>query len=348
MSLKAKLDARAKDGYINAIRQGCLTLYDYSSKTAYDKVWDEYTIMARGLVVHDDGRIVARPFPKFFNLGERPETQPKALPAHTPELAKKYDGSLIISFWNPEENRWQAVTRGSWDNVQTRYANPWVQSHAEKLDRTHTYMFELVAPWNRIVVAYPEEKMILLGIIHTETGLDHPYATVREIGLELSFEAIHSEVRPISSVDLSAKGTNEEGFVARFENGLRVKIKYDEYVLLHKTLTGLTVKQIWESLSTKTPLDLSLVPDEFMNWYRVKKQTLLDQYSSIEERAKKIFAATPKMSDRKGYAMHFKSQEQELVSILFRMLDEISYDDIIWKLVRPRSNPEETFQKAEL
>lgn len=348
MSIKAALDAHAKDGYLNAIRRGPLTLYDYSSKTVYDKVWNDVTIMARGLVVHDDGRVVARPFPKFFNLGERPETQPNTLPAHTPELAKKYDGSLVISFWNSDENRWQAITRGSWDNVQTRFANPWLATHATPFDKAHTYLFELVAPWNRIVVAYSEEKMILLGVIHTETGMDHPYSKVRAIGTSLGLESVHWESRPISSIDLAAKGTNEEGFVARFENGLRVKVKYDEYVLLHKTLTGLTVKQIWESLSTHTPLDLSLVPDEFMNWYRAKHKELVDHYQSCEERAKQIFAATPKMADRKGYAMHFQTQEKELVSVLFRMLDAVAYDDILWKLVRPRSNPEETFQKSEL
>jgi tRNA splicing ligase len=43
----------------------------YTEKVQYEKLWDEYTSMARGLVFNGvNGKILSRPFKKFFNLGE--------------------------------------------------------------------------------------------------------------------------------------------------------------------------------------------------------------------------------------------------------------------------------------
>ena len=42
----------------------------YTQKCQYNKMWDEHTILARGIVTTRDGDVVSRPFPKFFNLGE--------------------------------------------------------------------------------------------------------------------------------------------------------------------------------------------------------------------------------------------------------------------------------------
>ena len=52
---------------------------NFTSKAFFDGKWDQVNGMARGLFVADDRRIVARSYPKFFNLGERPETRMKGL-----------------------------------------------------------------------------------------------------------------------------------------------------------------------------------------------------------------------------------------------------------------------------
>ena len=44
-----------------------LTIWNYSTKVQYDRLWDEVTLMARGLVTNSKGEIIARPFTKFFN-----------------------------------------------------------------------------------------------------------------------------------------------------------------------------------------------------------------------------------------------------------------------------------------
>lgn len=47
-------------------------LWCYTNRRVYDDVWDEFSLLARGLILHPaERRIVATPFPKFFNAGER-------------------------------------------------------------------------------------------------------------------------------------------------------------------------------------------------------------------------------------------------------------------------------------
>ena len=43
-----------------------LTIWNYSQKVQYEKLWDDITMQCRGLVTNSKGRIVARPFRKFL------------------------------------------------------------------------------------------------------------------------------------------------------------------------------------------------------------------------------------------------------------------------------------------
>ena len=61
---------------------------------------------------------------------------------------------------------------------------------------------------------------------------------------------------------------NQEGFVIRFEDGLRLKFKFVDYVKLRRVLPQVTSKVIWEMLRDKTNFEdiLERVLDEFYNW----------------------------------------------------------------------------------
>lgn len=327
---KTELDAQVKEGWINAVRNGELTIYNYSNKCVFDKGWNPLTLAARGLVLHDDGRILARPWPKFFNLGERPDDK---LPAETPELSKKYDGSLLVVFFDTVG--WRAVTRGCWENVQTKYANDWLRQHDRKLQPQFTYLFELVAPWNRIVVHYPKDDMILLGMVATETGEDFSYREVRNEAIRVGLSPVEYETRPIESLNLEDPLIkNEEGFVARFSNGFRVKLKYRQYLLLHKIVTGLSIKGIWEILASGNQPDFSNVPDEFMGWYVKQRNKIQAKYDVMEAEAKRLFREIGTKENRKDYALEY-TQRGELAGTLFRMLDGKPYAETIWKRCRP-------------
>jgi len=339
-TMKQELDKRVADGLINATRNGDLTIYNYSERTVFERLWDEYTMAARGLVLDDTGRVVARPWKKFFNLGERVDDE---MPAETPELAKKYDGSLVIVFH--EGSAWRAITRGSWDNVQTKYAEGWLRDHGWKLNKSRTYMLELVAPWNRIVVHYPKDDMILLGMIETETGIDFSYADTRQHAIDMSLTPVEFETRPIDSLDLEDPTIkNEEGFVARFSNGYRVKLKYRQYVYLHKIFTGLSIKGIWEILASGNQPDLSNVPDEFMGWYAKQRDKIQRDFDRLKSDTLAVYERIGKRATRKEYALEYM-KHGEIAGALFRLLDGKDPAEALWKRCKP--DVHETFKVDE-
>ena len=75
-----------------------LTIWNYSQKVQYEKLWDDITMQCRGLVTNSKGQIVARPFKKFFNLEEMDSP-----PSGEFKVYEKMDGSLGILFYYEEE-----------------------------------------------------------------------------------------------------------------------------------------------------------------------------------------------------------------------------------------------------
>ncbi len=141
---------------------------------------------------------------------------------------------------------------------------------------------------------------------------------------------------------------DKEGYVIRFKNGFRMKIKGEEYKRLHRILTNISNRDIWEYLKDGKPLDeiLDKVPDEFYNWVKETKNTLETDYSKIENEyiwIYKILSRDEKINGRKifaEYALKYKHP-----SILFSMYDNRDYKNIIWKILYP--NYSKPFKKDD-
>lgn len=134
---------------------------------------------------------------------------------------------------------------------------------------------------NRIVVDYGGfEGLVLLAAYDNNTGQE-----VDRIELEKleGFDVVkrYNSITDYKSLKSMVKD-NQEGFVIRFKNGFRMKIKGDEYCRLHKILTNVSNRDIWEYLKDGKPPDdiLDKVPDEFYNWVR---ETIKDFENKFEE-----------------------------------------------------------------
>jgi RNA ligase len=117
-----------------------LTIWNYSPKVQYEKLWDDITIQCRGLVTNSKNEIIARPFKKFFNYEEH---KPEDLPNEEFEVYEKMDGSLGILFHY--ENEWILATRGSFTSEQSIKGTEMLKKYPlEKLDVNNTYLFEII------------------------------------------------------------------------------------------------------------------------------------------------------------------------------------------------------------
>jgi T4 RnlA family RNA ligase len=310
-----------------------LTIWNYTEKVQYESLWDEVTLTTRGLVTDSSGRVVARPFSKFFNLEEG-----KHQPTQEFEVFEKMDGSLGIVFV------WQGqvvyATRGSFLSDQSKWMASWGDRYnfSNILVEGYTYLFEIIYPENRIVVDYGgESRLVLLGVIKTDTGEETSWSDLSLVdGWDLvkRYDGISDYTLLKGMVE-----NNREGFVVRFSNGSRVKIKGEEYLRLHRIMTNLSTTAIWEVLSGGGDVlsTLTDVPDEFYNKIHQYSNELMDKYTKLEDEYIWIFDLLSK-SDvskiRSGFAELAKKYKYP--AILFRMYDDKDYSEIIWKIIRPK------------
>ncbi len=304
-----------------------LFIYNYSPTVQYEKLWNEITLQTRGLILDSEMNYVARPFSKFFNYEEH---KPEEIPLVPFQVFDKLDGSLGILYWI--ENEPYIATRGSFTSKQALHATSILHgnySHSfSKLEKDKTYLFEIIYPENRIVVNYGKlDDIILLAIIDNETGLDLPLPDQSFFKCVNRYDGL-SDLNKIREID----NADDEGFVILFSNGMRLKMKFKEYVRLHRIITGVSNIAIWEYLAEGKPFDelLDRVPDEFYDWVKKTESELTGKFTEILNQCNSVFMVK---ESRKETALYF--QTQKYPPILFLMLDEKSTHKAIWKLVRP-------------
>lgn len=320
---------------------GNLLIWNYTPKCQYDQIWNEVTMQARGLITTPDGTIKARGFLKFFNLEEYQGTIP-VTHLRPFKVTEKMDGSLGIMYFI--DNKPYIATRGSFVSEQAIKANE-ILYHKyggiTGLFKPHyTYLFEILYPQNRIVVDYGNtEDLVLLAIIDTETGEEQDIHDPNFLQLckgLFPIVKLYDGIKDINELK-QLEELNKEGFVIRFESGLRLKCKFSEYVRLHRLLTQCTARTIWELLRNNQKFDdlLEKVPDEFFHWVKTTKNTLQTQYDTIETLAKEIHAQVKDLPTRKEQAAIVCKHSHS--AVVFSMLDGKPYADIIWKQLKPQA-----------
>jgi len=188
---------------------------------------------------------VCVPFYKFFNYGEQ---NYKELKSENLKVQEKVDGSLIKMWF---DGHWRVSTNGTisaasaslqfqtdkYKNYMDLFNAAWKNTEQAKwrgmyseeiLDKDCTYMFELVSPYNRIVVPYKDIKLYHLGTRNNKT--------LQEFECNINIEKPKTyNLNSIPEIIKAAKKLpfNEEGYVVVDENYDRVKIKSPAYVSVH-------------------------------------------------------------------------------------------------------------------
>lgn len=185
----------------------------------------------------ETGRIIARPYHKFFNVGERDETLlPKIDLTESHEIIEKLDGSMIHPMAVNGSIRWctkMGITDTAMQAEEFIAVNPEYHSMAMHfLANDFTPIFEWCSNKNRIVLDYPEDQLILTAIRHMGNGQYYPYISLQAVGQTWSIPVVG---RVNKTIDEIAALENTEGIVIRFHNGHMLKMKSEWYVLRHKS-----------------------------------------------------------------------------------------------------------------
>jgi RNA ligase len=355
-----------------------LYILNYSEQAQFGRIWDAVTNVCRGLIVaaHPDGDyVIARGFNKFHNYNTEyiPETMDANLPNVTPVATQKLDGSMGLPYY--WDGKWSVATRGSFASDQAKWATAWLRHNYPFFNNgpLSTPVCEVIYKENRIVVDYDFEGLVLLGFVDLATGYElgrlfcEDWAFAKQFPIVKKFEKTLAECAAENNL-------NEEGYVLTYDKGrdvapLKIKVKFADYVRLHRILTGLNPKAIWEMLEAgqneaiDTIIADPTMPTQFIEWFRGWVEQFRDRYREMERKAEAVFAARPEeayvcsgpenfirnladdvewKASRKAAALYFK-KTPELCSILFAMLDGKNCASIIWDRLKPKAT--DTFKK---
>lgn len=277
-------------GYINEIEMGYIkanyhpednniVILNYTKFATYERRWNKYTMTARGLIldltdVLNNGivYILARPFEKFPNMGENPEYEEDIDWNKEYVVMEKMDGSLGISYMFKGELRF--ATRGSFTSDQALKATEMWHTKYKKANDLYleihrsfkpTLLVEIVYPENRVVVDYRDrEELVLLAINFIETEASFKSLQLFSKHSDLSLVPMYKyNLEDMLRLREEISG-NEEGWVIKFSNNKRLKIKGLEYIKVHGMIHGISEKQKVENWRNGTMRKYVLdLPEEF-------------------------------------------------------------------------------------
>lgn len=260
---------------------GTLAIFNYSEECTYHRRWNWFERVSRGLILDvQTGEVVARPFDKFFTWWEL-EEKPTGLPV---EVSEKCDGSLGILY--REGGEFKVSTRGGFTSSQALWATQYIKNYDLKnLPEEYTLLFEIIYPGNRIIINYKSrEDLVLLGVRNRFTGEDLWKHEIRKIAEKFGFSYPLSEdiVDPKLLLERAKTLTeDQEGWVLRYEDGGRVKIKGQKYGDISFQMKKMSDRFIFESLSE-----------------RGYEETLSEAPEMVQPRVKECFRVFSKVQTR--------------------------------------------------
>jgi RNA ligase len=346
-----------------------LDIYNYTRAAVHENKWDEVTSKCRGIIVNrDTGEIAARPFEKFHNYGAvvgeyAGAGGPQAAGAFgEPVVWEKMDGFMCTLYrW---ENKDYIASKGSFHSIHAKWAT--AQIRAKFGDRLpivlggKTLVFEGLHRDLRIVIDYKErQELVLLAVIDNETGEEYSPESLESVAMELGFNTplnYNLTLEQARAASLGDGKCDEEGYVLTwYRRGVppfRLKMKFIEYLRLHRMVTGVSPKRIWEVLSTDQSIELQEYLKQSTPWFSKFVQKWINamraEYDRLHGEAHTRFQCAQIMlkddsrrnwdtphSFRKAYAERFTTPEnKEFSSILFAMLDGKQIAPVIWRMVR--------------
>lgn len=333
-------------GYVYERPVGNLSLFKYTEKCVYDKAWNKTNERCRGIVFDTNtGTIVCKPFQKFFNIGERPNTSMKVL-AHkikrmgTPQATVKIDGSMVAIFYYDGE--WRTATPGSLESPQAQYAKRKLlpKYHFGDLPTDLTYVCEMIAPWDREckVCQYGDrDELIILAAFETkweqvEAPRQRVISLAETAGLSVVDEFLLDPDNPMGTPITDG----DEGYVAKFDDGFRVKIKSRWFMHWHRLADQVSYKNVAELLESAAG-DVAYMLKEAPETIRDKVDDVAGyikaKYQRIEIETDKVWAQVEDPEDYKACALMFQ-QHGPVQAVLFARMRGREEAPVIWKLVK--------------
>jgi hypothetical protein len=314
---------------IHIVRDGNLASLKYNQIES--PMREPIVQQCRGMVVDVEARrVLAWPYNKFWNHGEE-----LAAPIDwsTARVQEKLDGSLIILRYDGADRGWCVASSGHptaggsfGSDARTFGQAFWDLArdgalHHRAANTRVTYLFELCATPNRVVVRHERPRLVLHGARWLETGVELTRGELLEHTAHMGCEIVREfPIRTIQDCLAAAEELDplqQEGFVVVDAMCNRVKIKSPRYVILHHMKGEATPRravELWQTGETGELLTHfpELVP---------AISPIQDRLEDIARRAADEHdEALCRSFDRKSYAA--MATRYPFSAVMFRMLTD--------------------------
>jgi RNA ligase len=319
-----KKEFRIKTEMVNGVEIDIFS-YMVNLKDTFDS---ELAKEFRGTCFTKDGVCISRPLPKFFNLGEREETQAENFDFDRCRFYTKHDGSMATPVLINGKVCWKTKNSFFSDvaiNIQKFYDkmehSDWKRRMLVDL-KYFTPIFEYVGPDNRIVLDYKDEELIYIGFRCLDTGLYQANDNLREF-------VSYDEIFDMNGI---------EGFVVE-HSGTLFKMKTQFYLERHRIVTDFSPKNIINATLNEEIDDILGVvyqlgmPERAVEIEEVRDETLTKKLEIIEAIDAKWSLMCIWEDDRKKFALKvIEMVETNYRAFMFLKLDNKSLEDKINKL----------------
>jgi RNA ligase len=210
----------------------------------------------RGIIFDTDGNLISRRLHKFFNCGERDETQIDKIDLSKPHvILEKLDGSMItpipLGVYPNQHLRWgtkMGVTEVALQAEEFVASRPHYTDFAWlHIERNQTTIFEWCSRQQKIVLDYPEDRLVLLAIRDNVTGEYKSYEQLKTYAESYGIPVVQQYPGTVANMEHLVSETksleNSEGWIIRFDDGTMLKIKSDWYLRIHKTKDNLNFEK---------------------------------------------------------------------------------------------------------
>lgn len=328
------------------IDRGSYTAIDYlyQDETSFD---DPRRLECRGIKFDADGRLIARPFRKFFNVGEK--EQPQAINLARPHVVlDKLDGSMIHPAMI-DGNLVLMTRKGHTDVAKKAEARfLWRGNYTDLMLRLLCDglmpIFEYTGPENRIVVRYEMSAMTLLAVREIHSGTYMSYRDTAAIAHrhEVPHVGVLDLMPSVSDMAAFIAHTRDlqdaEGYVIRFADGHMLKMKGDDYLKRHRALDDFASKKKVAALVLQGFQDdiMPMLDPTDASELRVFATEVNAQVSAAAITVRETVLAHKDL-DRKQFALEIAPQYPDWQrAALFKHLDGTDPDPVIRQMLGKR------------
>ncbi len=307
-----KVNYRRHEKYDNLV----LFKYNQLESPMHERICQE----SRGIILDEqrNWEVVSYGYNKFFNYGE---ANAASIDWQKATIYEKLDGSLCQLYYY--DNEWRVATSGTPDasgevgsykkTFKDLFWEVWNElGYLLPKDKNKTYLFELMTPYNRIVVRHLKNRIVLHGARHKVDFFEYRpdyFDTNWEVVKTFNFNSIENVLDSVEKLN----PLESEGFIVCDANFNRVKVKNAQYVAMSHLAQNMSFRSMLEVIRKNESSEFLVHFPEFAELFyktKIKYESLISEINGFFEGIKHI-------SNQKDFAL--LATQKTYSAALFRM-----------------------------